>query len=197
MTAVQMIDYGKPLEIREVPIPEIRGEEVLVRIEASGLCHSDIHLMDGSIKIIPRFPFTLGHENAGTVDEVGEAVSGFKKGDPVVVYGGWSRKPDRFTWTGQEQMTNIEDWVGIGQTGGYAEYLKVPTFRYLLSAKGLDLAEAAVLTDAGLTPYRAMKKLPPTLYPGSTVAIIGCGGLGQFGVQSLKALDTICKNCGY
>jgi propanol-preferring alcohol dehydrogenase len=129
MTAVQMIDYGKPLEIREVPIPEVRGEEVLVKIEASGLCHSDIHLMDGSIKIIPRFPFTLGHENAGTVEEVGEAVSGFKKGDPVVVYGGWSRKPDRFTWTGQEQMTNIEDWVGIGQTGGYAEYLKVPTFR--------------------------------------------------------------------
>src|SRR5215210_3818911 len=92
MTAVQMIDYIKPLEMREVPIPDIRGKEVLVKIEASGLCHSDIHLMDGSIKIIQRFPFTLGHENAGTVDEVGEAVSGFKKGDPVVVYGGWSRK---------------------------------------------------------------------------------------------------------
>jgi alcohol dehydrogenase, propanol-preferring len=89
MTAVQMIDHGKPLEIREVPFPEIRGEEVLVKIEASGLCHSDIHLMDGSLKMIPRFPFILGHENAGTVDEVGEAVSGFKKGDPVVVYGGW------------------------------------------------------------------------------------------------------------
>lgn len=193
MTTVQMIDFGKPLEIREVPIPEVRGEEVLVKIEASGLCHSDIHLMDGSIRIIPRFPFTLGHENAGTVDEVGEAVSGFKKGDPVVVYGGWSRKPDRFTWTGQEQLTNIEDWVGIGQTGGYAEYLKVPTFRYLLSAKGLDLVEAAVLTDAGLTPYRAMKKLLPTLYPGSTVAIIGCGGLGQFGVQYSKLLTPSVK----
>ena len=193
MTTVQMIDFGKPLEIREVPIPEVRGEEVLVKIEASGLCHSDIHLMDGSIRIIPRFPFTLGHENAGTVYEVGEAVSGFKKGDPVVVYGGWSRKPDRFTWTGQEQLTNIEDWVGIGQTGGYAEYLKVPTFRYLLSAKGLDLVEAAVLTDAGLTPYRAMKKLLPTLYPGSTVAIIGCGGLGQFGVQYSKLLTPSVK----
>jgi propanol-preferring alcohol dehydrogenase len=83
--------------------------------------------------------------------------------------------------------------VGIGQTGGYAEYLKVPTFRYLLSAKGLDLVEAAVLTDAGLTPYRAMKKLLPTLYPGSTVAIIGCGGLGQFGVQYSKLLTPSVK----
>jgi propanol-preferring alcohol dehydrogenase len=83
--------------------------------------------------------------------------------------------------------------VGIGQIGGYAEYLKVPTFRYLLSARGPDLVEAAVLTDAGLTPYRAMKKLLPTLYPGSTVAIIGCGGLGQFGIQYSKLLTPSVK----
>jgi len=185
---MQLIDYKKPLEIGEVPIPTIQGEEVLIKIVGSGLCHSDLHLMDGSIRIIPRFPFILGHENSGTVEEVGEAVSGFKKGDPVVVFGGWSRKPDRFTWTGQEQLTNIRDWVGIGQPGGYAEYLKVPTFRYLMHTEGVDLTEAAVLTDAGLTPYRAIKKLLPTLYPGSTVVIIGCGGLGQFGVQFARLL---------
>lgn len=164
MSAMQMIDYRKPLEIRDIPIPEVRGEEVLIKIQGSGLCHSDLHLMDGSIRIIPRFPFILGHENSGTVEEVGEAVSGFKKDDPVVVYGGWSRKPDRFVWTGQEQLTNIQDWVGIGQPGGYAQYLKVPTFRYLLHTNEIDLIEAAVLTDAGLTPYRAIKKLFPTMY---------------------------------
>jgi len=188
MTAQQMVNYKKPLETRVIPIPDVRGEEVLLRIDGSGLCHSDIHIMDGSHKVIPNFPFTLGYENSGTVEEVGELVYGFSRGDPVIVYGGWSRKPDRFTWTGQEQLTNISDWVGIGQPGGYAEYLKVPTFRYLLHAEKLDLTEAAVLTDAGLTPYRAVKKLLPSLYPGSTVAIIGCGGLGQFAVQYARLL---------
>ena len=96
---------------------------MLVRIQASGLCHSDPHLIHGSLKLIRGFPHTLGHENAGTVEEVGEGVSGFKKGDPVVVYGGWSRKSDRFSLTGQEQLTNLGDWVGIGQPGGYAEYM--------------------------------------------------------------------------
>jgi len=193
MTAMQMVDYNKPLEMKQVPVPGVLGEEVLVKIQGSGLCHSDLHLMDGSIKIIPSFPFTLGHENAGIIEEVGEKVSGFKKGDPVVVYGGWSRKFDRFSLTGQEQLTSIQDWVGIGQPGGYAEYLKVPTFRYLLPGDGLDPVDSAVLTDAGLTPYRAMKKLLPNLYPGSTVVIIGCGGLGQFGVQYAKILTPYAR----
>jgi propanol-preferring alcohol dehydrogenase len=188
MTAMQMVNYNKPLEMRTVPIPEIHGEEVLVKIQGSGLCHSDLHLMDGSIKVIPGFPFTLGHENAGTVEEIGENVSGFRKDNSVVVYGGWSRKSDRFSLTGQEQLTSTLDWVGIGQPGGYAQYLKVPTFRYLLPGDGLDPVESAALTDAGLTPYRAMKRLLPNLYPGSTVVIIGCGGLGQFGVQYAKIL---------
>lgn len=193
MKAQQMVDYKKPLETREVSVPEVHGEEVLVKIAGSGLCHSDLHIMDGSIKIVPSFPFTLGHENSGTVEDVGESVSGFERGDPVIVYGGWSKKPDRFAWIGQENLTNILDWVGIGQTGGYAGYLKVPTFRYLLHADGLDLVEAAALTDAGLTPYRAVKKLLPTLYPGSTVVIIGCGGLGQYGVQYARLLTPSVK----
>ncbi len=188
MIAQQIIGYKKPLETRTIPVPEVRGEEVLLKVEGSGLCHSDLHIMNGSRPILPGFPFTLGHENSGTVEKVGELVRGYKKGDPVIVYGGWSKKADRFTWIGQEQLTNIADWVGIGQPGGYAEYLKVPTFRYLLHVEELDTVEAAVLTDAGLTPYRAMKKLLPSLYPGSTVVIIGCGGLGQFGVQYAKLL---------
>jgi alcohol dehydrogenase, propanol-preferring len=193
MTAMQMVDYNKPLEMRQVPIPDVQGEEVLVKISGSGLCHSDLHLMGGALKIIPGFPFTVGHENAGTIEEIGERVSGFKKGDPVLVYRGWSRKSDRFSLTGQEQLTNILDWVGIGQPGGYAEYLKVPNFRYLLHADGLDLVEAAILTDAGLTPYRAIRKLLPNVYPDSTVAIFGCGGLGQFGVQFAKVLTPYAR----
>lgn len=193
MKAQQIMDYNKPLEAREIPIPEIQGEEVLVKIAGSGLCHSDLHIMDGSIKTVPKFPFTLGHENSGIVEKVGDAVSGFANGDPVVVYGGWSKRPDRFAWRGIENLTNVLDWVGIGQPGGYAEYLKVPTFRYLLHADGLDLIEAAALTDAGLTPYRAVKKLLPILYPGSTIVVIGCGGLGQYGVQYARLLTPSVK----
>ena len=188
MRAVQLVAYKQPLEVREVPVPEPRGENVLVRIAGSGLCHSDLHLMEGEVPIIPSFPFTLGHENAGTVAALGPDAEVFHVGDPVVVFGGWSVKSDRFTNGGQEQLSDVTKWVGIGQPGGYAEYLLVPSYRYLLPAYGLDLAEAAALTDAGLTPYRAIKKLVPAIYPGSTVVIIGTGGLGQFGVQYAKLL---------
>ena len=188
MRAAQLVAYKQPLEIREVPIPEPQGENVLIRIAGSGLCHSDLHLMTGEVPLISSFPFTLGHENAGTIAALGNEVHTFQLGDPVVVFGGWTDKSDRFTWSGQEQLSDITKWSGIGQPGGYADYLLVPTYRYLLPAQGLDLAEAAALTDAGLTPYRAMKKLVPAIYPGSTVVIIGTGGLGQFGVQYAKLL---------
>lgn len=193
MRAAQLVEYKKPLEIREVPVPEPRGEQVLVRIGGSGLCHSDLHLMSGEIPILPGFPFTLGHENAGWVEAVGETVpESLRPGEAVAVYGGWSERPDRFAWSGQEQLTDVRQWVGIGRPGGYADYLLVPTYRYLLPLQGLDPAEAAPLTDAGLTPYRAVKKLLPRLYPGSTVVVIGVGGLGQFGVQYARALTPSC-----
>lgn len=193
MRAAQVVAYGKPLEIREVPVPEPHGEEVLVRIGGAGLCHSDLHLMHGEIPLLPSLPFTLGHENAGWVEEMGENVQGFSKGDAVAVYGGWSEKPDRFAWAGQEQLTDIRKWVGIGFPGGYAEYLLVPSYRYLLPLGDLSPIEAAPLTDAALTPYRAVKKLLPSLYPGSTVVIIGVGGLGQFGVQFARVLTPSCQ----
>ena len=188
MRAAQLLAYKRPLEIREVPVPEPRGENVLIRIVGSGLCHSDLHFMDGEVPIIPSFPFTLGHENAGTIAAVGENVHAVQIGDPVVVFGGWSVKSDRFSRSGQEQLSDMNAWVGVGQPGGYADYLLVPTYRYLLPAQGLDLVEAAALTDAGLTPYRAVKKLVPVIYPGSAVVIIGAGGLGQFGVQYARLL---------
>ncbi|BBD73456.1 oxidoreductase [Sulfodiicoccus acidiphilus] len=188
MKAVQLVAYGKPLEIREVPTPEPVGENVLVRIGGAGLCHSDLHIMEGKIPILPYLPFTLGHENAGYVEKVGPNVKGFNVGDKVAVYGGWSEKVDRFVLKGEENLSDVTKWVGIGKPGGYAEYLLVPSYRYLLPLGNLDPVEAAPLTDAGLTPYRAIKKLLPHLYPDSTVVIIGAGGLGQFGVRYAKLL---------
>lgn len=193
MKAAQLSAYNQPLQINEIPIPEPKGEEVVIKIGGAGLCHSDLHLMGGEIPVLPYFPFTLGHENAGWVEQVGDGVQGFKIGDPVAVFGGWSTKPDRFTWSGHEQLTDLTKWVGIGQPGGYAQYLLVPTYRYLLPLQGLDPIDAAPLTDAGLTPYRAVKRLLPHLYPNSTVVIIGVGGLGQFGVEYARALTPSCN----
>ncbi|NMP25171.1 alcohol dehydrogenase catalytic domain-containing protein [Sulfobacillus sp. DSM 109850] len=188
-----MVEYKRPLQIREVPIPEPHGEAVLVKIGGSGLCHSDLHLMSGERPKPLPLPFTLGHENAGWVAAVGDSVQSVKVGDAVAVYGGWSTHPDRFTWLGMEQLTDVQSWVGIGTTGGYADYLLVPSYRYLLPLNGLDPVEAAPLTDAGLTPYRAIKKILPHLYPGATIVLIGAGGLGQFGVQYAKALAPACQ----
>jgi len=189
MQAAQLVAYKQPLEIREVPVPEPRGENVLIRIAGSGLCHSDLHVMEGEVQLASSLPFTLGHENAGIIAAVGNEVHDFHIDDPVVVFGGWSTHSDRFTHTGQEQLSDLPHWGGVGQPGGYAQYLLVPTYRYLLHAPPmLDLAEAAALTDAGLTPYRAVKKLGNAIYPGSLAVIIGVGGLGQFGVQYAKLL---------
>jgi alcohol dehydrogenase, propanol-preferring len=188
MKAAQLMAYGRPLETRKVPVPGVRGQEVLVRVEGSGLCHSDLHIIRGRRRLVAKLPFTLGHENSGTVERLGEGVPGLRRGDPVVVYGGWSKLQDKFATNGEEQLSNLSDWVGFGQPGGYAEYLLVPSHRYLLPAEGLEISEASVLTDAGLTPYRAFRKLTPSLDAGSTVVIIGSGGLGQFAIQYARLL---------
>ena len=82
------------------------------------MCHSDLHLIDSQIPILPYLPFTLGHENAGWIERLGENVQEFD--DAAAVFGGWSTKPDRFTWSGLEQLTDVTKWVGTGQPGGYA-----------------------------------------------------------------------------
>jgi len=187
MRCAQLVGYNLPLEIRRVPIPKPRGDNVLIRIAGSGLCHSDLMALEGSWPM-PYLPFTLGHENAGRIEEVGENVTAFKKGDPVAVYGGWAEHPDRFTYSGDEHLSDISRWVGIGQPGGFAEYLLVPTYRYLVPLGDLDPVEAAVLTDAALTPYRAVKKILPNQFPDSLIVIIGIGGLGQFAVRYASLL---------
>lgn len=182
MKAAQLVEYGKPLEIREVDIPKPSGQQVLVRITGAGICHSDLHLMEGMFQL-PFLPLTLGHENTGHVEMMGEDVSGFNIGDPVAVYGAWNSRNDRFGWKGEGNLSDVRDWVGVGHHGGYAEYLLVPSYRYLIHLGNLDPLKATPLVDAGLTSYRAVKKLRNSVYPGSTIALIGIGGQGQFGLQ--------------
>lgn len=193
MKAARLHTYGQPLQLDEVPTPTPGPGEVLIRIEGAGFCHSDIHVIDGEIPILPRLPLTLGHENAGRVAARGTGVTSVRENDPVVVFGGWGCGRCDACVTGHEQLCPTPAWPGLSEhDGGYADYLLVPHERYLVKLGTLAPAEAAVLTDAALTPYRAIRKSEAQLRPDHTVLVIGIGGLGQYGVKLLRLL-TGCR----
>jgi propanol-preferring alcohol dehydrogenase len=188
MKAARLRNFEKQLHMESVPIPQVGSRGVLVKIAGAGVCHSDLHLMEGAMPVLP-LPMTLGHENAGYIEETGRDVPNLKKGDPVAVYGCWGCGLCRFCRLGEEQFCVAPVHCGITVDGGYAEYLHVPDYRHLIKLEGIDPVDASALTDAGLTPYRAIKKTLPFLYPGCTVVIIGIGGLGHLAVQIFKALS--------
>lgn len=190
MKAARLHEYGKPLVVDEVPVPEPGHGEVVVKVEGAGFCHSDLHVIDGEIRILPRLPLTLGHENAGTVSAIGAGVRGVAEGDHVAVYGAWGCGQCDYCVTGHDQLCTAPEWAGLSEhDGGYAEYLLVPHEKYLVKLSTLSPREAAPLTDAALTPYRAVKKAMPFLEPDKSVLVIGAGGLGQYGIKLLRVLS--------
>ncbi len=190
MKAARLHAYGNPLVLEDVPTPEPGVGEVLVRVDGAGFCHSDIHVIDGDIRVLPRMPLTLGHENAGHVAAVGANVRTVREGDKVAVYGGWGCGRCDYCVTGHEQLCQTPEWAGLSMhDGGYAEYLLVPHERYLIRLERLQPREAAPLTDAALTPYRAIRKAAPFLEPDHYALVIGLGGLGQYGVKLLQVLS--------
>jgi len=182
MKAARFYSPGEGLRIEEISIPKIKAGEVLVRVAGAGLCHSDLHILEGSLPL-PRTPITLGHEVAGYVEKLGEGVEGLEVGQAVAVFGGWGCGRCKFCLSGEEQLCNVLKWMGIGEDGGYAEFVRIPSPRYLVPLNKLEPIKAAPLTDAALTAYRAIKKAREGLSPAEFVAIIGIGGLGQYGVQ--------------
>jgi len=196
MRALQLTQWKHEPEIREVPEPEVRSGEVLVRVGGSGACHSDLHLMHdfehGMLPFDP--PFTLGHENAGWVEVLGDGVTGLEVGQPVAVYGPWGCGRCRRCQVGMEnycerQAERDAMAAGLGADGGMAHLLRVPDARHLVPLAALHPIDAAPLTDAGLTPYHAVKRSIDLLTPGSFAVVIGVGGLGHMAVQ---ILDAVC-----
>jgi alcohol dehydrogenase, propanol-preferring len=193
MQALRLTEWESDPVLTEIPVPQPQGEEVLVEIAAAGLCRTDLHVMSSPPGAYPyTLPFTLGHESAGRVARFGPAASGVEVGDPVVVYSRWGCGS---CW----QCANGRDNAcvrthtgahggGLGRDGGLAEFLLVPSARYLVPAPGLDPVRAAPLTDAALTPYHAVKLSLPQLHAQSTAVVIGVGGLGHMAVQVLKAI---------
>ena len=195
MKAARLHEYGKPLVLEQVPVPEIRLDEVLVNIQACGMCRSDVQLIDGYFRRyadIPT-PITLGHEITGVVHEIGAAVpsvAGLKVGDHVVVAPGWGDGTCRHCQVGDTQICPNVRWPGFGPYGGFAEFVPVPA-RYLIKVDArLKFEELAPLTDAGLTPYRGIKKLrnAGALGPDRIIGVFGMGGLGGYAVQYAKLL---------
>lgn len=196
MKAYQFVGWGKPPELREVPVPAPGPGQVLIRVAGAGACHSDLHLQDFAPGLLPYdLPFTLGHENAGWVEALGPGVERLKKGDPVLVYGPWGCGTCRPCQMGYETYCERSAELrnaggGLGRDGGMAEYMLVPRARWLVPLPpSLDPRLAAPLADAGLTPYHAVKRALPRLPGGATAVVIGAGGLGQMGIQLLRVLS--------
>jgi alcohol dehydrogenase, propanol-preferring len=194
MRALQLKTFQSDPELVDLPEPEAGHGQVVVKVGGAGACHSDLHVMrefvEGAAPWGP--PFILGHEAAGWVHQVGSGVSGLEQGTPVAVYGllGCGRcKPCS---AGAENLCvrGLEGppGIGFGVDGAMAEYLLVTDPRRLVPIGDLDPAEVAPLTDAGLTPYRVVKRMLPKLTPGSHAVVIGAGGLGHLAIQILRAL---------
>jgi len=175
-------------ESRTVPQPDPAPGEVLVRVGAAGACHSDLHIIDAPDALGMPIPLTLGHENAGWVEALGPGVTGFERGEPVAIYGivGCGRCVSCLAGHDNECRNIAPGGIGLSRDGGMAEFVVAPV-RQLIPIGGLDLAQAAPLTDAGLTPYHAIALTRRSLRPSSTCIVIGVGGLGHMAIQILAA----------
>jgi propanol-preferring alcohol dehydrogenase len=192
MKAVRYVEPGRGPEIVDTPKPSPGPGQVLVKIAGAGVCHSDLHILDHGFG---TQPFTLGHENAGWVAELGDGVSGWKEGDPVAVYGPWGCGQCHSCQTSAENYcerhaSQPSAGGGLGADGGMAEYMIVPSPRHLVPLGKLDPFRAAPLSDAALTPYHAIKAALPLLTPDATALVLGIGGLGHMAVQLLRALTS-------
>ncbi|MEU4422977.1 zinc-dependent alcohol dehydrogenase [Actinoplanes sp. NPDC024001] len=182
MRAAVVTAFNQPLEIKEVPIPEPGPGKIRVRLEASGLCHTDIHAARGDWPVKPALPFTPGHEGVGIVERAGEGVTAPAVGDRVAVpWLGFACGTCEYCITGWETLCEAQLNTGYAIDGGHAEYL-VADARYVVRVPdGIAPAEAAPLTCAGVTTYKAVKVGGVT--PGDRVAIFGIGGLGHLAQQ--------------
>lgn len=185
MKAAVLREFKRPLSIEEVARPVIAAGEVLIEVEACGVCHSDLHVADGDWKQfagIVKKPLILGHEIAGRVVEKDSAVRDFQVGDRVgVPWLHWSCGDCEMCRQGNENLCSKQKITGVTVDGGYAQFVKAPTSHAMKIPAGLSPAAAAPLFCAGVTVYRALTQA--RVLPGQRVAVFGVGGLGHLAVQ--------------
>jgi len=197
LKAAQIIEPNKPLKISEIDTPTPTGKQVLVKVKAVGVCHSDLHLWeggydtgDGFMKVTDRgvrFPVIPGHEIVGTVAQIGDSVEGIKVGDDVLVYPWIGCGSCPTCEKGDTNLCEAPQSLGVFQDGGYSEYSLIPDYKFLAKISGIDLEGAASLACSGLTAYTAVKKAISN--SPENILIVGAGGLGLMAVQITKALS--------
>ena len=198
MRSAKIIEINKPLQIQENKTPKPKGSQVLVKVQSSGVCHSDIHLWEGGyegpqgqfLKTTDRgvkYPLTPGHEIAGVIDSLGEQTEGFTKNEKVLVYPWIGEGLCPACRTGEENLCDKPRSLGIYNDGGYADYVLVPSYKYLVKlGDELDTDTSAPLSCSALTAYGAVKNA--NLTPNDNVVIVGTGGLGLMAIQLAKAI---------
>ncbi|GHB31896.1 zinc-dependent alcohol dehydrogenase [Streptomyces umbrinus] len=182
MKAAVVTDLGKPLEIRELPIPEPGPGQALVRMEASGLCHTDIHAARGDWPVKPHPPFIPGHEGVGPVQRVGRGVPLSLVGRRVAIpWLGSSCGTCRYCVSGWETLCESQANTGYSVDGCFAEYVLANVGALVEVPDGVTSVDAAPLTCAGVTTYKAVKVA--RVVPAERVAVFGVGGLGHLALQ--------------
>jgi alcohol dehydrogenase, propanol-preferring len=198
MRAARIVKLNEPLQIQELQTPTPKGTQVLIKVQSSGVCHSDVHVWEGyyegiegqQIKTTDRgvkYPLTPGHEIAGVVDNLGEQVEGLSKNEKVLVYPWIGEGMCPACRIGEENLCDKPRSLGIYTDGGYAEYVLVPNYRYLVKiGDEMDTDTTAPLSCAGLTAYGAVRNA--SLKPDDNVVIVGTGGLGLMAIQLVNAV---------
>ncbi len=192
MRAARLHEYHQPLRLDDVDEPKAVGPvDVVVRIGAAGLCRTDLHIQEGqwAEKSQVELPYTIGHENAGWVDAVGDAVTNVSAGDKVILHPLVTCGLCRACRAGDDVHCENSRFPGIDSDGGYAEYLKTSARSCVRIDESLEPADVAALADAGLTAYHAAAKAARRLRAGDRCVIIGAGGLGHIGIQVMKAIS--------
>lgn len=188
MKSVRMTETGKPLEFQEIPIPSIGEKDVLVRVRAAGICHSDAHYRAGRSPM-GRMPITLGHEVAGEVELIGKQVVNIKAGDRVCLHYNISCGDCYYCKSGNEQFCDTVKMIGHHIDGGYAEYIAVPERNAIPLPDEIPFEEGATLMCASATAFHALHK--GRVSAGETVAVFGVGGLGLSAIQLAKAMGAV------
>ena len=188
MKAVRLVEIGRPLAMQEIPVPAVGARDVLVRIRAAGICHSDVHYRAGASSTGP-LPQTLGHEIAGVVEAVGEGVTRFQPGDRVCLHYLVTCGQCHYCSRGNEQFCVQGQMLGKDRDGGYAEYIAAPERGVIPLPAEIPFEHGAIMMCSSATSFHALRKT--RLRPGETVAVLGTGGLGMSAIQLAKGMGAL------
>lgn len=198
MNRQSLLSYGSPLAATTATLPEPRGSEVLLKVSACGVCHSDLHLQDGffdlgdgkrlDVTLGRKLPFTLGHEISGHVESAGPEAGEFDGRTFYVVYPWCGCGQCERCRAGEEHLCDAPRQLGINLDGGYASHVLVPHPRYLIEAQDVDARLAGSYMCSGLTAYSALRKAEPYLKNKGSLMIVGLGGVGMMGLEIARSL---------